>query len=225
MRRGRLVVFEGVEGAGKTTQVARLRRALEARGVGVTDLREPGGTLVGDQIRRLLLDPATELAPAAEALLFMASRAQLVEQVVRPALARGQVVLLDRFFLSTYAYQVAGRRLPEPLVRDANRLATRDVTGGTDTSLVPDVNLLLAFPVAQGLDRATRRGARDRIEGEDPAFHARVEEAFAAFGDPAWQAAHPEAGPVAVVDASGAEDVVAARVWAAVVAHCPELAA
>src|SRR5487761_2353808 len=110
MARGPLIVFEGAEGAGKTTQLRRLASWLESGGRVVHALREPGGTPLGDEIRRLLLDPASDITPRAEALLFMASRAQLVQSLVRPALAAGHVVLLDRFFLSTYAYQGGGRR-------------------------------------------------------------------------------------------------------------------
>ncbi|HVB30410.1 MAG TPA: dTMP kinase [Gemmatimonadaceae bacterium] len=208
MARGPLIVFEGAEGAGKTTQLRRLASWLESGGRVVHALREPGGTPLGDEIRRLLLDPASDIAPRAEALLFMASRAQLVERLVRPALEAGQVVLLDRFFLSTYAYQGAGRGLPEAQVRQANAVAT--------SGLVPDVTLLLTLPVREGLARAERRGARDRMEQNADEFHHRVSEAFTTFASAAWQAQHPECGPIVIVDASGSEDAVFARVRAAV---------
>jgi dTMP kinase len=206
MPRGVLIVFEGAEGVGKSTQLRRLASWLEARGRVVHALREPGGTPVGDQIRHLLLDPASDIAPRAEALLFMASRAQLVEQFVRPALIAGHVVLLDRFFLSTYAYQGAGRGLPEAEIRQANAVAT----GG----LVPDLTLLLTLPVAEGLRRAEARGARDRMERNADEFHHRVADAFTAFAQPAWQDAHRECGPIVVVDAAGSEDEVFSRVRA-----------
>src|SRR5512142_1631622 len=135
MERGKLVVFEGSEGAGKSTQLRMLASRLGAAGIPVVPLREPGGTVVGDVIRGILLDPRSEISPAAEALLFMASRAELVRSEIEPALKRGDIVLMDRFFLSTYAYQIAGRGLSEPYVRDANCLAT----GG----LVPDLTILL----------------------------------------------------------------------------------
>src|SRR5262245_42561648 len=106
-------------------------------------VREPGGTVIGDEIRRLLLDPVSDIAPRSEALLFMASRAQLVEREMRPALERGDVVLVDRFFLSTYAYQGAGRGLPEPDLRVANAVATN--------GLVPDHTLLLRIATEDGL--------------------------------------------------------------------------
>ncbi|HEY5219508.1 MAG TPA: dTMP kinase, partial [Gemmatimonadaceae bacterium] len=149
--------------------------------------------------------------PRAEALLFMASRAQLLETLVRPALAAGHVVLLDRFFLSTYAYQGAGRGLPEAEVRQANAVAT--------SGLVPDVTLLLSLSVHEGLARAEKRGERDRMERNADDFHNRVAAAFAQFGTAAWQREHAECGPIVTVDASGSEDDVFARVRATVEAH------
>lgn len=205
--RGLLLVLEGAEGVGKTTQLARLAERLYAEGHAVTALREPGGTPLGDAVRTLLLDPSGDVDARAEALLFMASRAQLLEGVVRPALAAGGLVLLDRFFLSTYAYQVAGRGLPADDVRAANRLAT----GG----LVPDLTLVLRLPAGEGLRRAAARGAADRLEGAARDFHDRVDQAFADALDPAWQARHPECGPIVAVDASGTEEEVYARIAAA----------
>ncbi len=212
---GRLVVFEGGEGAGKTTQMERLALRLARHGAQVRTLREPGGTPVGDEIRALLLRPGAQIPARTEALLFMASRAALVGEQVRPALARGEIVLLDRFFLSTYAYQVGGRGLPEAEVRDANAFAT----GG----LVPDVTVLLTVPVDVGFARAAGRGAADRMEQAERAFHGRVESAFGRFADPAWQAAHPECGPIVLVPAEGAVDEVEERVWQVVAAACPEV--
>src|SRR3989442_648800 len=141
-----LFVFEGPEGAGKSTQLKRLGEWLSARGTRVVCMREPGGTPLGDDIRRLLLDPASHITPRPEALLFMASRAQLVEQTIRPALATGATVLVDRFFLSTYAYQGAGRGLPWDELRMANRVAT----GG----LLPNLTLLPMLSAGEGLARA-----------------------------------------------------------------------
>lgn len=213
---GLLVVLEGVEGVGKTTQLRRLGAALAALPGAreVVMVREPGGTPVGDAVRRLVLDDvALDVAPRAEALLFMASRAQLVRDVVRPALARGAVVLADRFFLSTYAYQVAGRGLPEDEVRAANALAT----GG----LSPSVNLLLTMSAEEGLRRAGARGGHDRIERAGRDFMERVAAAFAEFADEAWQRAHDECGPVVTVDASGDEDAVFARLWDALAIRWP----
>jgi dTMP kinase len=192
---GKLIVLEGPEGAGKTTQAPLVARWIEGLGHEVVALREPGGTTIGDEVRRILLDtPDGAVGDAAEALLYMSSRAQLVDRVVRPALTRGAVVLLDRFFLSTYAYQVTGRGLPEEEVRAANRLAV----GG----LVPDLTIMLTIPAALGLARVARRGAHDRLERADAAFHERVAGAFSVFTDRKWQRTHPECGPVEPVDAT-----------------------
>lgn len=202
--RGILLVVDGPEGAGKSTQVARIGALLEGRGSEHVELREPGGTALGDRIRSILLDPSTEMTARAEAALFMASRAELVSEVVRPALARGAVVTLDRFFLSTYAYQVHGRGLPEAQVREANALAV--------DGLVPDLTILLQLSFETGLQRADRRGGRDRIEVAGDDFHRKVERAFALFATQAWQAEHPECGSVAAVDATGEAGEVTNRI-------------
>jgi len=211
---GRLIVLDGPDGAGKTTQTAqlveRLRSARPDRTV--LPLREPGGTPLGDALRQLLLDPAYTPAPQTEALLFLASRAQLVADVVRPHLERGAVIVLDRFFLSTYAYQVGGHGLAEHAVRAANTLAVAGV--------VPDRTLLFDYPEGEALARAEARqamdAANDRMHRLGPAFHARVAAAFAAYGHADWQRTHPECGPIVTVDARGSREAVAARVWAAV---------
>ncbi len=213
--RGQLVVFEGGEGAGKSTQLQRLSARLSGSGVNHAVYREPGGTPVGDRIRDILLHSDLPLAPAAEATLFVASRAQLVHTVVKPALAAGQHVLLDRFLLSTYAYQIHGRGLPAPELRAANALAT----GG----LVPDLTLLLRLPVGEGLSRAGKRGEADRFERAERGFHDRVAAAFDQFAEPSWQREHPECGKIVAVDASGSLEDVEARVLAALEAHCPLL--
>ncbi len=215
MAHGRLIVFEGGEGAGKSTQLARLASRLTAAGVRVARFREPGGTPLGDEIRRLLLDPAGQMSPRAEALLFMASRAELVERALRPALESGMCVLLDRFFLSTYAYQMGGRGLPDADVRAANGVATH--------GLVPDVTVLLTVAPGDGLQRAAKRGAADRMENSGDEFHARVAASFARFASPDWQAAHPECGPIHAVDGSADEAGVAAQVLDVVCRHCAEL--
>ena len=212
--RGKLVVFEGAEGVGKTTQIRRLGDTLTARGVRFLGVREPGGTAVGNQIRTLLLQPGPELSARAEALLFMASRAELIEKDVRPALEQGLVVVADRFFLSTYAYQIAGRGLPDAEVTAANRFAT----GG----LVPDLTILLQLPVASALARTDSRGARDRIESADDDFHHRVAAAFERFTDVAWQRSHPESGPVVAIDGAGSIDDVASAVISVLEQKWPE---
>jgi dTMP kinase len=216
-KRGRLIVFEGVEGAGKSTQLERLVGNLARAGVSHRQFREPGGTKLGDAIRQLLLDPDTTVTARAEALLFMASRAELVSRELRPALESGTIVLLDRFFLSTYAYQIAGRGLTESDVRSANMMATN--------GLVPDLTVLLTLRADIGLERAVRRSGPDRIEQSGMDFHARVEEAFAEFATPEWQSSHEECGPIVAVDASGSAADVEARVLDVVSSRFAELRA
>ena len=213
-RAGRLIVFEGGEGSGKSTQLRLLAESLAAAGIAHCCLREPGGTELGEEVRHLVLERDWRVVPRAEALLFMASRAQLVEREITPALDRGELVLLDRFFLSTYAYQIGGRGLPEDQIRATNGLAT--------AGLVPDITLLLTFPVAQGLARAAERSsAHDRIEWMGEAFHERVAAAFESFAHPDWQRAHPECGPIVTIQAAGSEQDVAERVRQALSARWP----
>jgi len=215
MAAGKLIVFEGVEGAGKTTQIRRLAERLAVIGVPCVAVREPGGTPVGDAIREILLDREWDITAPGEALLFMASRAELIAGVVRPSLAEGKVVLLDRFFLSTYAYQIAGRGLPEAEVRAANRLAT----GG----LVPDLTLLLDVPATAGLARADARGGRDRMEKSGEKFHDLVGNAFREFADRKWQDSHPECGPITLIDAAGDEASVFAGIGDALSRTFPKI--
>ncbi len=197
--RGRLIAFEGVEGAGKSTQVELLRQALEKAGHRVVTTREPGGTPVGEQVRSILLDPASALEARTEALLFAAARAQLVEQVIRPALERGEVVLCDRYLDSSLAYQGAARGLGVEAVAAINRFAT--------AGLVPDLVVLLRLDPAEGLARG--RGGRDRIERQDLEFHRRVARGFLDLA-----AADP--GRFVVIDAAAPPDEVAAEVRGAV---------
>ena len=212
--RGALVVLEGGEGVGKTTQLTRLAARVRRAGFTVVIVREPGGTPLGDDVRRLLLTAPHAIVPRAEALLFMASRAQLVEDVMRPAIDGGHVVLADRFFLSTYAYQSVGRGLDEAAVRSTNTFAT----GG----LVPDVTLLMDLPLGHGLARATSRAEPDRLERSGDAFHQRVALAFRDFAAPDWQARHPECGPIELVNAAGSESEVEARLWERLLQRLPE---
>jgi dTMP kinase len=214
MTRGRLIVFEGAEGAGKTTQIRILTKRLAAAGIPHVSLREPGGTPVGDDIRDIVLHQEQEIIAATEALLFMASRAELVAREILPSLDKGEVVLVDRFFLSTYAYQIVGRGLPEPEVRAANRLAT--------TGLVPDLTLILDVHAAHGLERADARGKRDKIERSGNDFHARVGNAFRQFADPEWQHSHPESGPIKLIDGTGDETAVHKRVVSALTSAFPQ---
>lgn len=211
---GALIVLEGAEGVGKTTQLWRLAERARRAGLEVEVVREPGGTPLGDEIRRLLLDAPLHIVPRAEALLFMASRAQLVENVIRPALSAGKLVLTDRFFLSTYAYQHAGRGLDEPAVRAANGLAT--------DGLVPHLTLLIDLPEGEGLARAASRGTPDRLERSGDGFHTRVTRAFREFVRPEWQLDHPECGPIVLVEGQGTEQQVEDRIWTALLQRRPE---
>ncbi len=198
--RGVFVTFEGPEGSGKSTQIASLARDLSAGGLAVRVLREPGGTEIGEAIRAILLDPENSgLDARAELLLYEAARAQLVAEVIGPALDAGEVVLCDRFFDSSVAYQGFGRGLPTGEIDQLNTAAT----GG----LRPDRTLVLDIDPALGIGRATSQGA-DRLESEDLAFHERVRSGFLAIA-----LEHPER--VRVVDASGGVDEVASAVRAA----------
>ncbi|MDQ6828052.1 MAG: dTMP kinase [Gemmatimonadota bacterium] len=212
--RGRLIVLEGSEGVGKSTQIEMLKEHLRAQSIAFFSYREPGGTPFGDSLRRILLDPATSISSRAEALLFMASRAELVEREVVPKLSSGKLILIDRFFLSTYAYQIAGRLLPEQEVRLANDLAR--------AGLIPDLTILLTAPSGERQQRADLRGDRDRMEQAGDRFHERVERAFESFLSPEWQQAHPECGPIVEVAATGAPHDVAARVLAELERRVPE---
>ena len=167
---GLLLSLEGGEGAGKTTVLAALRERLVQRGFDVVSTREPGGTPAGEAIRALLLDPAQVLVPQTELLLMFASRAQLVSTVVEPALARGAVVLADRFTDASFAYQGGGRGLPMALIAELERVFVRRK---------PDFTWLLDLDVAAGLARARGRGApADRIEQEREEFFESVRHAY-----------------------------------------------
>ncbi len=175
MPRGRLITIEGIDGAGKTTLAQGLARELRARGVAVELLREPGGVPAAERIRALVKDPTLALAPAGEALLYAAARAQLVHERLEPLLAGGALVLLDRFVDSSLAYQGAGRHLGVERVRAINALATGD--------LVPDRTVLLrvAVPFARARAHGRANGTdshTDRIEREGPEFFARVAAAY-----------------------------------------------
>lgn len=165
--RGAFVTLEGVDGAGKSTQVAMLVERLRAAGFEVVQLREPGGTVISEKIRALLLDPSNaEMSPECELLLFEASRAQLVREVIEPALERGAVVVCDRFYDSTHAYQAGGRGFDDAVVRRANELGS--------CGLVPDLTLVLDMDPAEAFARAGQRGEHDRMEAEGLAFQQRV---------------------------------------------------
>jgi dTMP kinase len=177
--RGMFITFEGIDGSGKSTQLRLAAAFLRERRVAVLETREPGGTSLGEEVRRLLLDPRRPVTPMAELLLYAASRAQHVAEVVRPALARGEVVLCDRFADATVAYQGGGRGLPHDLLAAVNHVAT----GG----LRPDLTFLFDVGPSVGRSRQAERGrAPDRLEEEAEAFQRRVRTAYLeiARGDP-----------------------------------------
>ena len=198
---GAFVTFEGADGTGKSTHIGFLAERLRERGREVLRLREPGGTAVGEALRALVLDPANAgLSDRAELLVYEAARAQLVDEVIAPALERGAVVLCDRFADSTVAYQAFGRGLPRAFVDAANGFATGQ--------LVPDRTVLMVCGSPEaGLSRAAQAG-----EG----FHRRVAEGFAAL-------AASEEGRVRVVDSSGSRVATAHAVAGAVADLFPEL--
>ena len=165
------ITIEGVEGAGKSTQAARLADALRRDGRNVVLTREPGGTELGRTLRRMLLDePVIEPSAETELLLYLADRAEHVRRLIEPALERGAIVIADRFSDSTIAYQSYARGLPEEEVRRLDRFARRDLT--------PGLTFVLDLPAAEGLARAR---AADRLEREGLEFHERVRAGFAAI--------------------------------------------
>ncbi len=180
MPRGRLITIEGLDGAGKSTLAHSLVEELAARGLAAELIREPGGVEVSERIRRLLIDPALPVSPRAEALLYAAARAQLVEQLIEPRLAAGAFLILDRFTDSSLAYQGAGRGLGIEAIADLNAFAT----GG----LGADRTLLLDVPPEVGRDRKlSQAGPPDRLEREDQEFFQRIALAYRrlAHADPA----------------------------------------
>lgn len=201
-RRGVFVTFEGVEGSGKSTQARKLAETLRERGHGVTLTREPGGTALGERLRDILLDLGERgMLPEAELFLYMASRAEHVAGVIVPALARGEIVIADRFGDASVAYQGGGRELGASLVESLNQVATRGVK--------PDVTFLLDLEPQEGLRRLSQRGGgdRDRIESEELAFHERVRDAY-------LRTAEREPSRFVVLDGSKGPDDVAASVVA-----------
>lgn len=206
MNRGVFLTFEGPEGAGKTTQIARLEDELSGRGFRVTRTREPGGDPFGERVRGLLLDRDASPVPIAELLLFAAARAQNVDTVIRPALAQGYVVLCDRFTDSTLAYQGHGRGLLEIAIRAVNGVATQGVQ--------PAKTFLLDLPPAVGLARQMPE-AQDRMDRETESFHERVRAGF-------LTAAAAEPGRFVVLDATQSPDVLFAQLLRAVLPLLPQ---
>jgi dTMP kinase len=200
--RGRLVTIEGIDGSGKTTLVAGLEAALTARGVRPRLLREPGGVEVSERLRALVKDPSLTVAPRAEALLYAAARAQLVDELLAPLLADGTWVLLDRFVDSSLAYQGAGRGLGSAAIAAINAFATAGVT--------PDRTLLLRIDPALARVRAAGRGeAADRLELEADVFFDRIAAAYD-------ELAAAEPARIRVLDATHAPELLVADALEAV---------
>ncbi|MDH3241777.1 MAG: dTMP kinase [Alphaproteobacteria bacterium] len=209
MARGKLITFEGGEGAGKSTHAKRLAKFLEGRGLDVTRTREPGGSEGAEEIRRLLVEGAPgRWTPLTETFLYAAARADHVARLVEPALAAGRWVISDRFTDSTLAYQGYGHGLDAATIETVNALAA----GG----LMPDLTVLLDLPVDEGLARAGKRaddgplaGREDRYERMDRAFHQRLRDGFRAI-------AAADTARCVVIDATRPVDDVAAAIAAAV---------
>jgi dTMP kinase len=203
-KRGVFLTFEGPEGSGKSTQLRMLGKRLRGLNRNVLETAEPGGTPIGTQIRRVLLDSKNqELCPTAELLLMFAARAQNVDQFILPALAEGRVVLCDRFTDSTLVYQGAARGLGADLVYEVDRIACR--------GLVPDLTILIDIDIEAGLARAHRRNQRTqdvetRLDEQSLEFHRKVRAAY-------HQLAEEEPGRVKMIDGARAEAEVAADVW------------
>ena len=199
---GLFITFEGPEGAGKSTQLRLLAARLSAGGYPHLLTREPGGTPLGLKIREVvLMDTELDVTPLSEFLLYSASRAQLVQDVLRPALNRGEVVVCDRYADSSLAYQGAGRGLNPELLRDV----TWEATGG----LRPHLTVLLDLDPEIGLQRAAQVGQPDRLERADLDFHRRVRRGF-------LDLAHAEPERFLVLDATRAQAQLEADIWAAV---------
>ena len=204
---GRFIVFEGPDGSGKSTQFRRLSALAREQGVAVTEVREPGGTPVGERIRRHILlaraDEGLEMSVRCEMLLYMASRAELVERKILPALAKRELVLADRFVASTLAYQGAGGGLPSADISAVARIATRN--------LIPDVYLIFDIDETAAAKRLSP--LLDRMEAKGAAFHRKVRQGY-------LDQAKADPGRYLVVDASKSEDAV----WAQVVQAMAEKA-
>lgn len=204
MARGRFITFEGGEGCGKSTQVKRLRDALEREGIKVLLTREPGGTALSEQIRRLIKDQDEDPpCDRSELLLFLAARAQLVRNVIRPALEAGTWVVSDRFSDSTMAYQGYGRGLPLDVIATVNDFACEGLK--PDLTLLLDVTPETSHARMRGRENATGTQA-DRIEKAGDEFHARLRRGFA-------ELAKAEPDRIVTIDANGTVDEVWERVW------------
>ena len=195
---GLFITFEGIDGSGKSTQVRRLYQHFETLGRKITLTREPGGVPIAEALRAMLLDPANgAMARATELLLYVAARAQLVAEVIRPALDRGEIVICDRYYDSTIAYQGAGRGWERASLDALHRVATGN--------LLPDVTLLLDLDVSISLARRAPLGEPDRIEGESYRFYQRVRDGY-------LEIAKADPGRIVVLDATPDADAIARRI-------------
>jgi dTMP kinase len=213
MPRGLLITFEGTEGCGKSTQVERLAARLKNLRRAVSVTREPGGTPIGEQIRHLLkfAPESSAMTRETELLLFEASRAQLVREVIRPQLAVGAIIICDRFYDSTTAYQGAARNLPLEIVEQLNRFAVAEA--------IPDITFVIDVDVAAARNRLLRRirpvNAPDRMEGEPAEFYERVAEAYRDL-------ARREPKRVILIDGARSADEVEAEVWRVLQSKIPD---
>lgn len=207
---GQFITLEGIEGVGKSTNLAFVADWLRAAGIDVVVTREPGGTPLAERVRELLLDGEAGISPLAELLLVFAARASHVEEVVRPALSAGRWVLCDRFTDATYAYQGGGRGLPASQIAALEHLVQQ--------GLQPQLTLLLDAPLATASRRQAQRGSADRFEQEEAAFFARVRNAY-------LERAAVQPQRVRVIDAGRALAEVQASLAAALTAHLAKLRA
>ncbi len=164
-----LITFEGIEGSGKTTQIALLADHLKKKGRSIIQTREPGGTGFGEALRSVLLKKGFNVFPLPELLVFMAMRAQHIEEVILPALQDGSIVICDRFVDATYAYQGYGRKIDLGVIETLNRLVTRGIR--------PNLTILLNVSAERGLKRKAASAQMDRIEEEDISFHQKIKKA------------------------------------------------
>ncbi|MFA9397010.1 MAG: dTMP kinase [Clostridiaceae bacterium] len=171
MSRGLLITFEGPDGSGKTTQINLLKTYFENRGENVICVREPGGTSISEKIRAVILDNENEdMHPMCEALLYAASRAQLVHQVIKPSIENGDMVICDRFVESSIVYQGIGRGLGEDKIREINEAAVN--------GLKPDVTIMIMIPYEEGLKRKKKQRNLDRLENSGEEFHKKVYDGY-----------------------------------------------
>lgn len=200
---GCLITFEGTEGSGKSTQIERIAKKITNQGRDVLKLREPGGTLIGEKIRELIKDPTIGygMCPETELLLFAASRAQLVRQVILPEIQKGTIVLCDRFFDSTTVYQGLARKIPQDVVAYINKF----VLG----SVFPSLTVVLDIPADIGFSRIKKRNEVDRMEQENISFYESVRKGYLVL-------AQKEKSRFIVVDACNEPDTIESIIWNAI---------